>query len=705
MSRTTLAEHTWPAVKAHDAVASLARAAGLVADVVTSAASAVSAHDTEDLGQTIVASSQALGIDIETVAMEYSKIGRSLTAAAPCIIRVVSGSEQRLLVLLQRGARRAVVLAPDLTRRRISVATLRAWIAAPLALRAQAHVEELLSAASLPTAHGEQVREALSDTFLMRQSVTDIWLLRPFPGSSFTTQLRRHGILRQLGAIMLSYAALNVLNIATWGVLGAICLSNTLDVGLLGGWVLLFATQVPSTVAGAWLEGRLSYKVAALLRLRILDGTLKSDLETAHIDGVGRQLGRITELQTLESVSVDAGFFLLLGAVEIVVALAVVLVGAGAGTLIPVLGAALGALGIMAWRYHVRLGAWTRNRRELTNALIERMSAHRTRLAQADPKQWHRDEDEELVAYLARSSDLDKTSVRFGVLPRIWTFIALAGLWVATAGSEIDVVRLAVALGGILLVERALAKLGQGFAALSLAVVAFEQVKPQYRDAAGPNDLLHPAPDRWRPGTEGPLLEGRQLSFRYQEDAPAVFRQVDAVIRHGQRVLLVGPSGAGKSTMVGILTGLYRPSSGVVLLGGLDRSAVGSQVWRKHVVGVPQFHQNHILAGSLAYNLLLGRSWPASPSDYKAAEAICRELELGDLIDRMPSGLMQMVGETGWRLSHGERSRVYLARALLQDGAVLVLDESFGALDPQSLVHAMRTSFAHSGALIVIAHP
>jgi ABC-type multidrug transport system fused ATPase/permease subunit len=71
----------------------------------------------------------------------------------------------------------------------------------------------------------------------------------------------------------------------------------------------------------------------------------------------------------------------------------------------------------------------------------------------------------------------------------------------------------------------------------------------------------------------------------------------------------------------------------------------------------------------------------------------------------MPAGLWQIVGETGWQLSHGERSRLYIARALLQDAAVLILDESFAALDPETLHHVQQCVLEHAPTLMVIAHP
>jgi ATP-binding cassette subfamily B protein len=78
---------------------------------------------------------------------------------------------------------------------------------------------------------------------------------------------------------------------------------------------------------------------------------------------------------------------------------------------------------------------------------------------------------------------------------------------------------------------------------------------------------------------------------------------------------------------------------------------------------------------------------------------------LGELLARMPAGLMQLVGERGWQLSHGEQSRVFLARALLQRAQVVVLDEAFGALDPITLRKVMECVEARAPTLIVIAHP
>ena len=184
-----------------------------------------------------------------------------------------------------------------------------------------------------------------------------------------------------------------------------------------------------------------------------------------------------------------------------------------------------------------------------------------------------------------------------------------------------------------------------------------------------------------------------------------MLRRCSLRIATGDRILLQGASGGGKSTLASLLTGLRLPESGLLLLAGLDRHTLGTDGWRRRVVACPQFHENHIFLGTFGFNLLMGRDWPPANEDLRKAEALCRELGLGELLDKMPSGLLQLIGETGWQLSHGERSRLFIARALLQNPDLLVLDESFGQLDPQSLERAMRCVLDRAPTVMVIAHP
>lgn len=184
-----------------------------------------------------------------------------------------------------------------------------------------------------------------------------------------------------------------------------------------------------------------------------------------------------------------------------------------------------------------------------------------------------------------------------------------------------------------------------------------------------------------------------------------MLRGCSLVVQPGDRLLLEGPSGGGKTTLASVLVGLRQAESGLLLLKGLNRQSLGARGWRRQVVAAPQFHENHVMTGTLAFNLLMGRRWPPEQGDMEEAEVVCKELGLGPLLERMPAGLLQVVGETGWRLSHGEQSRIFIARALLQRSELMVLDESFAALDPESLRTSLQCVLRRAPALLVIAHP
>jgi ATP-binding cassette subfamily B protein len=119
---------------------------------------------------------------------------------------------------------------------------------------------------------------------------------------------------------------------------------------------------------------------------------------------------------------------------------------------------------------------------------------------------------------------------------------------------------------------------------------------------------------------------------------------------------------------------------------------------------VPQSHENHIFSGSLAFNLLMGRAWPPRLEDLTEAQAVCVDLGLNEVIARMPAGLDQIVGESGWQLSEGERSRIVLGRALLSGADLLVLDECFSALDPESLDRAYVARRRRASTVVMVAH-
>jgi ATP-binding cassette, subfamily B, bacterial len=288
-----------------------------------------------------------------------------------------------------------------------------------------------------------------------------------------------------------------------------------------------------------------------------------------------------------------------------------------------------------------------------------------------------------------------------------WVIVGLAGLVPAFVGDfDVSATAIAISLGGILFAQRAFSGISEGLAAVGRALVAWTQVAPMFHAARNKtSSKTYVTLEQIENETiKTPLIDAQAVCFSYPSSNETVLEGTDLIIRHGERILLEGPSGGGKSTLAGVLTGLHKPEAGLLLLNGLDRHTLGDD-WHRVATSAPQFHENHILSGSVAFNLLMGKQWPAPAADRAEAEALCEELGLGPLLERMPGGINQYVGETGWQLSHGERSRIYLARALLQGAHLTVLDESFAALDPETLALCLQCSLKRARTLIVIAHP
>jgi ATP-binding cassette subfamily B protein len=305
-------------------------------------------------------------------------------------------------------------------------------------------------------------------------------------------------------------------------------------------------------------------------------------------------------------------------------------------------------------------------------------------------------------------------------ISRGWIIIGLSGLGFAFVTQSPPPQALAIGLGGVLLASQGLGKLSSGAQSLISLLNAWQQVGPLFKSAVRPRQIPDlsfvpsrridraaaehsSAPDS--PMKRPALLIGRDLSFRYRRSGRPVLQDVSIQIYPGDRILLEGPSGGGKSTLASVLTGLRLPESGSLLLWGFDRQILGQEEWRRRVVMAPQFQENYVFTETFAFNLLMGRRWPPLPEDLAEAEQVCDELGLGDLPQRMPSGFQQMLGESGWQLSHGECSRLFIARTLLQKADLIILDESFGALDPENLARALRCVLERAPTLLVIAHP
>ncbi|QSB13197.1 ABC transporter ATP-binding protein [Natronosporangium hydrolyticum] len=163
--------------------------------------------------------------------------------------------------------------------------------------------------------------------------------------------------------------------------------------------------------------------------------------------------------------------------------------------------------------------------------------------------------------------------------------------------------------------------------------------------------------------------------FRYDEDGPWALREVDLSLRPGELVALVGHSGAGKSTLAHLLLRFFDPTRGQLTLGGHDLRELTQQRLHELVAFVPQ--DVFLFQESVWWNVTLGRP-DADPAAVHAALAAAQAAEV---VAELPDGTDTLVGERGARLSGGERQRLAVARALLRETPVLVLDEPVSQLD------------------------
>jgi ATP-binding cassette subfamily B protein len=524
------------------------------------------------------------------------------------------------------------------------------------------------------------------------------------PGGSFVGQLRAAGWFRRLWSALAVHGLAYAVSLTAWALMGRAALSGRWDEGWFWGWTILLAILIPLEACASWWQGWLAISFGGLLKQRLLAGSLEIDTDKIRHQGVGQLLSRVLESETLENLSLTGGAAAVLSLVELSLAAVVLAMGAAAAITLGAFAAWLAVVAGVAWWYARRRREWMLQRNRLTHDLVEKMNGHRTRIAQQPDAAWHEGEDRELAAYLCQSEAMDHLHAWLAAIgPRGWLVVGMAAVGFAFVNGSAASDSLAIATGGVLLGYQALRRLVFGLGQLAGAWQAWETVCDLFAAAA------QGATGRTE-ANEGlvvshQVIEARDLAYSYPGRDRRILSECSLQIRAGDRVLLEGASGSGKSTFGAILAGLRKPSAGLLMAGGLDWAVTGAAGWRRRVATAPQYHENHVMAAPLIFNLLMGRAWPPSPEDIQDAFAVCTELGLGSLLERMPAGLWEMVGDTGWQLSQGERSRVYLARAILQRAPLVILDESFAALDPETLEQCLECVLRRAPSLLVIAHP
>lgn len=199
--------------------------------------------------------------------------------------------------------------------------------------------------------------------------------------------------------------------------------------------------------------------------------------------------------------------------------------------------------------------------------------------------------------------------------------------------------------------------------------------------------------------TKNAHFQIQNVSYAYSADDANSVEGVSLDIPQGKRVAIIGRSGAGKSTLLKLIMGVITPTTGTVTINDASASHFGEEMPR--IISVLN-QSPHLFDTTIANNIILGRSDASKEDVYKAAE----RAQLGDLVASLPSGLDTPMRETGERFSGGERQRVALARVLLQDTPVLILDEPTVGLDPRTERELLSTIFrtTEGKTLIWVTH-
>jgi ATP-binding cassette subfamily C protein CydC len=263
------------------------------------------------------------------------------------------------------------------------------------------------------------------------------------------------------------------------------------------------------------------------------------------------------------------------------------------------------------------------------------------------------------------------------------------------SGGEVRGVYLAFLALVVLGSFEAVQPLGSAFQFLGRSIGAGERLfeivdaEPEVKDPAGP-----------LPIPRNHELEFDKVGFRYGNEDRFALEGVSFTLERGKRVAVVGPSGAGKSTLAGLVLRFWDPTDGEISIGGRDVRCCAQDDVRALIGVVSQ--DTHVFNDTLRANLLLAR--PGATED--DLRTVLARAQLDELAERLPRGLDSPLGEQGLKLSAGERQRLSVARALLKDAPLFVLDEPTANLDPateRDLLDAVYRA-TQDRATLVITH-
>lgn len=250
--------------------------------------------------------------------------------------------------------------------------------------------------------------------------------------------------------------------------------------------------------------------------------------------------------------------------------------------------------------------------------------------------------------------------------------------------------------GSIMSIISPIKKLGNVHALIQQALAANERIY----DVLDAHVTVKEKPDAIVLGELKESIQIRNVDFHYAEDSGGVLRNIDLEVRKGAIVAIVGPTGTGKTTLVNLIPRFYDPVRGVVTIDGIDARNVTFQSLRKQIGVVTQ--ETILFNDTVKANIAYGCPEANDQQIQSAAEMAFAH----QFIVKMPKGYDTLIGDRGFRLSGGEKQRIAIARAILKNPSILILDEATSQLDSESerYVQEALDLLMRGRTVIAIAH-
>jgi ATP-binding cassette, subfamily B, bacterial len=448
------------------------------------------------------------------------------------------------------------------------------------------------------------------------------------------------------------------------------------------------------------LAGGVGQEVVLTIRRRLFAHLQRLSLRFHAQSSIGDLLTRLTsDINVLRELMVDSLVSLLSESIILVGFLAVMLVMDWRLSLVALLAIPI-IFGLLAV-YSARLRAATREQRRREGRLASRVQQVLAGIHVVQMFAREADEDERLKSLNQRSLRSGSRTIRLEAELNRAIELALAAATAATLWfGTLQVLSGRLTTGELIVFVAYMQSFYRPLRRISRVA---ERAGKANSCAERVTDVLEQAPDVRDGRRQAPKLVGaislEAVDFSYGPEAP-VLRGIDLEVRPGQTVALVGATGAGKSTLLSLVPRLYDPTSGVVRIDGHDVRQFTLKSLRDQISVVPQ--DGMLFGGDIRENIAYG--WPDASDE--AVEAAARAAQIHDFITSLPEGYATAIGERGVTLSGGQRQRLALARAIVRDAPIVLLDEPTTGLDAESerLVVAALERLLDGRTAVVIAH-